>query len=185
MSALPPRAAPLEVADWDSATKDALARWMPPMNFHKTMAHNSATLRGWIGFGNHILFENLLSRREREIVILRIAATLGCAYEWGAHRRFTLAEDLMTAEEADRLASPLAPDHWDVREAALVAATDDLLVDRRIGDAAWEALAGHGFTPAHFIDLIYLAGEFIMVAMFLDSFRVPLEDGFVAIPGRQ
>ncbi len=179
-----PRFPPLEPVDWDDATHTALERWQPAMNFHKTMAYNSRTLSQWIGFGNHILFDNLLGEREREIVILRVAANLDCAYEWGAHRRFTLTQKLMTVEEADRLAFPLVNDDWNAREAALIEAVDGLQGEGAIGDVAWQALAVAGFTPAHYIDLIYLVGEFVMVGTFMKSFRVPLEDGFEPISGR-
>jgi 4-carboxymuconolactone decarboxylase len=102
-----PRIPPLEPANWAEETHVALERWQPPMNFHKTMAHNPRTLSEWIGFGNHILFDNLLDAREKEIVILRVAANLDCAYEWGAHRRFSLEHALMTEVEADALAAPI------------------------------------------------------------------------------
>jgi hypothetical protein len=69
-----------------------------------------------------------------------------------------------------------------VREGALIAAVDDLRTDGAIGDAAWNTLDASGFTAAHFIDLIYLVGEFVMVGMFMKSFRIALEDGFVPIP---
>lgn len=182
MNQLPPRVPPLEPADWADDARQALERWMPPMNFHKTMAHNPRTLKEWIGFGNHILFDNLIEARQREIVILRVAANLDCAYEWGAHRRWTIAEGWMTPVEADRLAFPLVAADWSPHEAALIAATDDLQKNGGIGDDAWSALAATGFTPAHFIDLIYLAGEFMMVGMFMKSFRIALEDGFEPIP---
>lgn len=182
MTQLPPRVAPLESADWDEQTWTALERWQPPMNFHKTMAHNSDTLSKWVGFGNHILFDNLLQLREREIVILRIAANLDCAYEWGAHRKFAIAQEALTPAEADQLAFPVVAADWSVREIALIAAVDDLQRNGGIGDAAWAALTEQGFTPSWFIDLIYLAGEFIMVGMFMKSFRIALEDGFVPIP---
>lgn len=184
MTQAPPRFPPLEPAEWNEETHAALERWQPAMNFHKTMAHNSRTLKEWIGFGNHILFDNLLEMRQKEIVILRVAANLDCAYEWGAHRRFSIAEGVLTPEEADRLAFPLDPAQWTPREAALIQATDDIRADGAIGDAAWRALLQSGFTAAHFIDLIYLVGEFVMVANFMKSFRIPLEDGFVPIPGR-
>jgi alkylhydroperoxidase family enzyme len=177
-----PRVKPLEPADWDPETFKALERWQPPMNFHKTMAHNPRTLSGWIDFGNHILFDNLMQVREREIVILRVAANLDCAYEWGAHRKFAIAQDALTAEAADRLAYPLDEADWTRREAALITAVDDIRRDGGIGDTAWSVLADEGFTPAWFIDLIYLVGEFVMVGTFMKSFRIALEDGFVPIP---
>ncbi len=177
-----PRVPPTDPSDWTEETKKALERWQPPMNFHKTMAHHPRTLGAWIGFGEYILFDNLLPPREREIVILRVAANLDCAYEWGAHRKYTLSLALMAEPEIDLLAAPLQPAQWKTKEAALIAAVDGLQRDGAIGDEAWATLSAEGFTPAHFIDLIYLAGEFIMVAMFMKSFRVALEDGFVPIP---
>ncbi len=177
----PPRIPPLEPAQWNEEAHKALARWQPPMNFHKTMAHNPRTLSRWIEFGNHILFDNLLSVREREIVILRVAANLDCAYEWGAHRRYSLAEACLSAGEVDRLAFPLERSQWSVREAALIEATDDLQKVGAIGDGAWNALS-RDFTPAHFIDLIYLVGEFMMVGMFMKSVRMEVEEGFAPIP---
>jgi alkylhydroperoxidase family enzyme len=154
------------------------------MNFHKMMAHNPRTLKEWIGFGNHILFENLLEPREREIAILRVAATVTCQYEWGAHRRYTLAQGWMSAMEIDRLAFEARASDWSEHEGALIAAVDGLQsADGTIGDESWSVLATR-FGPSHFIDLIYLVGEFRMVATFMKSFRVPLEDNFEPIPTR-
>lgn len=176
-----PRVAPLEPEAWSDEVRKALERWQPPMNFHKTMAHHPRTLREWIGFGEHILFDNLLAPREREIVILRVAANLRCDYEWGAHKRYTLAENLMTAEEIARLAEPLIRNEWTDHEAALIAATDDLQRDGAIGDEAWNILS-RTYSPAHFIDLIYLVGEFIMVGMFMKSFRIERDQGLEPLP---
>ncbi|WP_156680284.1 carboxymuconolactone decarboxylase family protein [Sphingomonas profundi] len=182
MAAAPPRVPPIEPGDWTDETRAALEKWQPPLNFHKTMAHNPRTLANWIGFGQAILWDNLLSRRERELAILRVAAQIRCDYEWGAHKRFTLAEGLASEAEVARLASPIDPAEWSPFEAALIAATDDLLRDGGIGDTAWAGLAER-FTPAHYIDLIYLVGEFVMVGMMMKSFRIELDEGFERLPG--
>ena len=179
----PPRIAPLDPAEWSDVAHLALERWRPPMNFHKTMAHNPATLAAWIGFGNHILFDNLLEPRDREIVILRVAASMACEYEWGAHRRFTLAQGLMAPAEVDRLAFAIEPCDWSPQDRVLIAAVDNLNRKGAIGQRAWNALA-KSYSPAHFVDLIFLVGEFRMVAMLMKSFRIPLEDGFEPIPTR-
>jgi len=178
-----PRILPLEPEDWTPETTAALARWQPPMKFHKTMAHNPRTLANWIGFGEHILFDNLLPPREREIAILRIAARLACDYEWAAHRRLTLDQGWMREDEVDRVAFAIDPAEWTAHEAALIAAVDGIRDEGEIGDEAWRVLA-ESFTPAHFIDLIYLVGEFAMVATFMKSFRIEMEDGFAPIPRR-
>ncbi|WP_310531275.1 carboxymuconolactone decarboxylase family protein [Novosphingobium sp.] len=179
-----PRFPPLEPKDWAQEVHTALERWQPAMKFHKTMAHNPQTLREWIGFGNHILFDNLLSQREREIAILRLAANRQCQYEWGAHYRFTVAEGLMTVGDARALAFPIKAADWSAHEAALISAVDDLCASGEIADPVWSVLA-QTYSAAHFIDLIYLVGEFMMVAMFMQSFRIELEDGFEPIPTEQ
>lgn len=176
-----PRFPPLEPAQWTEEVHTALERWQPAMKFHKTMAHNPRTLGEWIGFGNHILFDNLLPRRECEIAILRVAANRRCQYEWGAHYRFTVNEGLMTPGDARALAFPIETARWSAHEAALIAAVDDLCATGEIGDASWATLA-QTYTAAHFIDLIYLVGEFMMVAMFMQSFRIECEEGFEPIP---
>ena len=88
---------------------------------------------------------------------------------------------MLSETEADRLAFPVRPTDWAPREAALIEAVDDLKRQSAIGEGAWQALVGE-LGPAGLIDLIYLVGEFSMMAMFMKSFRIDLEDGFVPIP---
>ena len=82
------------------------------------------------------------------------------------------------------LAFAIDPAVWSRHDAALIAAVDALCVSGEIGDTAWATLS-ETYSAAHFIDLIYLVGEFMMVAMFMQSFRIESEDGFELIPTAQ
>ncbi len=177
-----PRIPPLEPDQWSEEARAALKNWDPPLNFHKTMAHNPTTLKNWIGFGEGILFDNLLDLREREIVILRVAYNMHCEYEWGAHAAFAKREGCLNDEELTRLCEGHRHPEWRRSESALIAAVDDLTGNGGIGDDAWDRLM-QDYTPAHIIDLIYLAGEFIMVGMFMKSFKLIPEPGFEPFPG--
>jgi 4-carboxymuconolactone decarboxylase len=177
----PPRLAPLEEPQWNEEVRAALKNWSAPFNFHKTMAYNPVTLKEWIPFGEAILFRNALPPREREIVILRVAYNLRCDYEWGAHASFSLREKWLNEAELARLAHQVPDAQWTESEAALIRATDDIVYRGEIGDAQW-AMLSNTFTPAQLIDLIFVAGNFMMLASFMKSFRIPLDAGLHPFP---
>jgi len=176
-----PRIAPLEPEQWSEEVRAALKNWDPPLNFHKTMAHNPTTLKNWIGFGEGILFENLLNLREREITILRVAYNMRCEYEWGAHAAYARREGCLNDEELSQLCLGAKATGWHPSEAALIAAVDDLTSAGGISDESWDRLSVH-YSPAHIIDFIYLVGEFMMVGMFMKSFKLTPDPGFDPFP---
>ncbi|HTN99478.1 MAG TPA: carboxymuconolactone decarboxylase family protein, partial [Microthrixaceae bacterium] len=55
------------------------------LNLFKTLANHPKLMRSWLRFGGQLLQRSTLSDRERELVILRVAARCGSAYEWGQH----------------------------------------------------------------------------------------------------
>lgn len=53
--------------------------------------------RGWLGFAAQLMPFGRLPAAERELVILRVAALRGCAYEWRHHERLGLRAGLSAA----------------------------------------------------------------------------------------
>jgi 4-carboxymuconolactone decarboxylase len=170
----------LEPAQWSPQAGETLKRWNPPFNIHKALANAPALMGAWIGFGNHILFNSLLPAREREIVILRIAWNARCAYEWGQHARVAAMVGMDRAE-VDRI--PHGPDAtgWSAHDAALIRATDTLQSCQDITDGDWAVLK-ETFSDEQMIDLIFLTGEFVLVAMALKALRVPPDAGLEPLP---
>ncbi|MBI3199122.1 MAG: carboxymuconolactone decarboxylase family protein, partial [Rhodospirillales bacterium] len=84
-----PRIAPAE-APYPPAIAAALDRIMPkgvePLVLFRTMAKSPRVFEKM--FAGGLLDKSPLSLRQREIVIDRTTARLGCEYEWGVHIDF-------------------------------------------------------------------------------------------------
>jgi alkylhydroperoxidase family enzyme len=121
-----------------------------------------------------------LSPRVREIVILRVAWRVGSVYEWGQHVRIGLASGL-SQDEIDSLATDDAGAAWSDEERLAVTATDELMADVDLTDATWDAaLATWG--EQDLMELIILAGNYRMLAGFLNAARVELDEGLEGFP---
>jgi alkylhydroperoxidase family enzyme len=177
MTTSTPRIPPLEADQWDATAQELMAR-LPPFNVFKTFANHSALMQRWGVFARHVLRQSTLTARDRELLILRIGWLCRCAYEWGQHvleaRRANLSD-----EEIRRVqAGPDAPG-WSDAERLLLAATDELHANSRIGDATWQGLAAH-FNTQQLMDIVFTVGQYNMVSMALNSFGVQPD---VGLPG--
>jgi alkylhydroperoxidase family enzyme len=114
-----------------------------------------------------------LSRRESEIVILRVAHLTHSAYEFEHHvrmgRRAGLGE-----EEIDRITRPMGEGRWSPRESAILIAVDRLHSERDLDEATWESLRAQ-LDERECIELLMLAGHYEMLSTFLNTLRVPLD----------
>jgi alkylhydroperoxidase family enzyme len=116
-----------------------------------------------------------LPARDRELLILRTAWLCQAEYEWAQHRLISLKAG-MTEEEIDRCRAGPDADGWKSTDAALLRAADDLHAKQRISDANWEALA-QTYNDQQMMDIVFAVGQYTLVAMAMNSFGVPLDDG--------
>ena len=145
----------------------------PPLNIFRTLGRDPALFRAWLVYSSRLLTRGRLPRRDTELVILRVAATCGSGYEWRQHVRIGLRSGL----SEDEVAGAAGGDHvFSARQAALVAATDDLLRARQLGDATWAALTQH-LGEQEVIELCLLVGHYQGLATALGGLGVPLEAG--------
>jgi alkylhydroperoxidase family enzyme len=175
----PQRLEGLSDADMSSAARDALQAWWPPFNIHRVLAHHPETLNSWIGFGTHILRNNRLDPRLREIAVLRVAWNARSDYEWGQHSGLWLRLGFPEAE-LERIAR--GPDAgWPPLEAAILRSVDEMMRESGVSDAVYAVLAEH-LDEQELLDLVFLVGEFIIVALILNVFRVKPDDGLRSRP---
>jgi alkylhydroperoxidase family enzyme len=174
-----PRIPPLPPAEWDGELREQLevlsAAWGRPLNIFGTVAHHPVLFRRWMAFGTQVLLRSALPPRERELVILRVGWRCRAPYEWGQH--VVIARDSgVTDEEIARVgAGPDAPG-WSPVEAALLRAADELHDDKMVSDRTWSLLQAH-FDARQLLDLLFLVGQYEMVAGVLNSLRVQRDDG--------
>jgi alkylhydroperoxidase family enzyme len=184
-----PRIRPLPPDEWPEAMREALAALRPPeprhplpapradrpkgLNVLGTLARHPALTRAYHTFNGHVLFASTLSIRQRELLVLRVAAVRESAYEWAQHvvlARDAGLDDVEIARIAD---GPDAPG-WSPLDAAMVRAVDELVGDATIGDTTWEVLARELDEP-QLMDLVFTVGAYDLLAMALRSFRVELD----------
>ena len=178
-----PRLAPLSNENAPEEAQEILANW--PYNLHRTLAHNVPILTKWMPYAEHILRNNSLPEREREIAILRVAWNTQSAYEWGLHARLARSIGFSDADMENIARGTLRTSnnsgHWTDVEAALIDAVDDIMHDWKIGDDAWEVLAAE-FSEPQLIDFLFVTSQFILVAVTLRSLQVSLEPGIESLP---
>ena len=187
------RVPPLLPADWNDAVMDALSAFPSGRDFVMNgwkaggqgvrgmhglglTLHYPALSKAFLTFNNHVATGSTLSRRIREILILRISWLRRAEYEFLQHvvlgRRAGLSD-----EDIDRISrGPDAPGWADPIDAELVRAVDELHEDARIKDATWSKLSAQ-FNRDQLMDLVFCVGCYDLLAMVFKTFGAQLEPG--------
>ena len=173
-----PRIQPSEAGDWNQeqrALMEKMEKGVGPINIMRTLVRHEKLLKRWLPFTNHILFKSTISRRERELLILRTAWDTQAVYEWAQH--VVIARDAgITDGEIARVREGSGADGWSASERALLAAADELIADKMVGNETWAALSEH-YSEEQLMDVIFTVGNYTTVAMALNSIGVQLDEG--------
>jgi AhpD family alkylhydroperoxidase len=185
-----PRLAPLPPREWPDEMRVALAALRPPaprhplpprdpgrpkgLNVLGTLAHHPALTRAFHTFNGHVLFGTTLTPRQRELLVLRVAAVRRADYEWAQH--VVQARDAgLDDDEIARVAAGADAPGWSNLESALVRAVDELVAEAAITDGTWAVLAGE-LDEQQLMDVVFTVGAYDLLAMALRSFGVELDE---------
>ncbi|WP_426363941.1 carboxymuconolactone decarboxylase family protein [Streptomyces sp. E-08] len=185
-----PRIEPL-VPPYDPEVDRALRRWMPPGVPHEPLRlfrvlHRSPDLASrMFALGAGLLGHGLLPAADRELVIARVTARAGCAYEWGVHAA-TLApraglgpDQLRATTDTD----PASTGSLTGRQTALLAAVDELHDTARLSEPAWDALRAH-YEDEQLLELLVLAGWYRTISYLANGLLVEEEAWAAPFPTR-
>lgn len=179
------RIPPLATEDWSAEITEFFAGFRSSVASQNTEKPKGANLLGtlarypglakpFITFNQHLLAGSSLSKRHREILILRVANKRSCTYEYAQH--VLLARDAgVTDTEIDQISVGSTTTGWTAFEAALLDAVDQLLDTGIISDYTWAILSAQ-FKEQQLMDVVFTVGTYAMVAMALRSFGVELDD---------
>jgi alkylhydroperoxidase family enzyme len=183
-----PRIEPVPRKDWPDAMYDALAAMQPPVpryrpagredrpqagNTLDTFALHPALTQAFLTFNGHVLYATTLTERQREILVLRVAARRKSAYLWAQHL-FLGRDGGLTDEEMARIAfGPDAP-FFEPLETALIRCVDELVDDGVIGDDTWQVLAAD-LDAQQLLDVVFTVGCYNTVAWFFRSFDLEVD----------
>jgi alkylhydroperoxidase family enzyme len=182
------RIPPVPIKEWPPEMREALAAFVPPVRRHPepvregrpkgretlgAFAHHPELARAFFTLNGHVLWASTLTTRQREIVVLRIAARRRSAYLWAEHL-FAGRDAGLTDEEMARIAfGPEAP-FLEPLEQALLRAVDELVDDGAISGETWSALAAE-LDVKQLLDLVFTAGTYETVAWFFRSLDLEVD----------
>lgn len=144
------------------------------MNGVGAMLRHPTLAKAFLTFNNHVAMASTVSKRIRELLILRVGWLRGAEYEFQQHVILGLRAGL-TEAEIDRLTYGPDAEGWDAVDAALLRATDELVADAFIKDDTYAVLAQH-FNTEQLLDIVFAIGCYEMLAMVFNTFQVPFEE---------
>jgi 4-carboxymuconolactone decarboxylase len=177
-----PRIPPVE-PPFDPEVAEELARWMPrntpipPLALFRTLARHLPLAEAMLPLGKYLLGRTAtLGTREREIVIQRVCARLGCEYEWGVHATIFGAAAGLDARTMNATVLGRPDDAvWRPADALLVRLVDELHYGAVVSDALWTELAAH-FSPQQLLEVLVLAGWYHVIAFVANGAHVAREE---------
>ena len=126
-------------------------------------------------FAGGFLDKSPFSLRQREILIDRTTARLGCEYEWGVHAAlFGKRVDFGETELAALVHGSADAPCWAPDEQALIALVDDLVDHHMIRPQTWQAASQH-FDEAQLLEAIAITGFYHMISFLCRGLELPLE----------
>jgi alkylhydroperoxidase family enzyme len=188
----PPRLSPLLPPDWDGTVLDAASAFPHARDFvlknyqDRTGAargahgvgvilQHPALAKAFLTFNNHVAIASSLSKRIRELSILRISWLRRSEYEFVQHVVLGRNAGLSDAEIERVQAGPEASG-WDPIDADVLRAVDELYASARIQDRTWSRLSEH-LSTMQLMDLVFVIGCYDTLAMVFKTFGVQLEPG--------
>ncbi|MGX9888359.1 carboxymuconolactone decarboxylase family protein [Streptomyces sp. NPDC002276] len=171
-------------------TDRALRRWMPPGVAHeplmlfKVLERHPELASRMRALGAGLLVHGRLSAADRELVIARVCARAGCAYEWGVHMAAYAEAAQLTPEQVTLTATGTPDDPaWSPRQTALLRAVDELDAGARLSDPVWSGLREHLDEPEA-LELLVLAGWYRTIAYVANGVGIAPEPWALALPER-
>ncbi|MEI2700486.1 MAG: carboxymuconolactone decarboxylase family protein [Microthrixaceae bacterium] len=133
-------------------------------NLFLTLGRHRRLFRGWLHFAGTLMPGGRLSRRETEMVILRVAHGRRCDYELAHHRHLGARAGLTTGDIGLLGTDEAAEDpRWSRSERDLLRAVDQLLDTHDVDDECWDALR-RSYDERQLIELVMLVGHYEMLA---------------------
>ena len=175
------RLCPLPADQWDDAARHAVSGMLPEERRNpegagtllSTLVRHPQLTRAYLKYSTYLLYGSTLPPRVREQVILRVAHRRGCTYEWSHHVEMGKKIGLT---DADIEAAQTGQSN-DAFDSALMNAVDELDEKSNISDQTW-AVLGERLDEQQRMDLVFTIGNYIALAMALNTFGVEVEDDF-------
>lgn len=183
------RIEPIPFGDWSADMRAAVSALAPadprhPLRRNKnrpkaenalgTLAHHPTLAKAFFTLNGHLMMTTTLSERQRELLVMRVAALRKSGYEWAQHYFIAREIGLDAAEIAHIAYGPDAP-YWAPIDAALIRAADELIADGEISATTWTTLTSE-LDTRQILDVIFTVSGYDAFARMLASCQVALDE---------
>jgi alkylhydroperoxidase family enzyme len=178
-----PRIVPIEAPDHEQTELLAKTFLRPdgsPLNLFSTLARHPRLMKRMNALGGVFMAHASIPTRDRELVILRVAARTRSRYEFAQHAEIS-ARDGITEAQLQAVVGDPDEGGWDAGDRLLLRFVDELVEHDAVGAETWAALSAR-FDDAQLLELVCLVGYYRMIAGYLRSVLVQTEPGVVT-PG--
>ncbi|MBW2053412.1 MAG: carboxymuconolactone decarboxylase family protein [Deltaproteobacteria bacterium] len=145
-------------------------------NLFLMVGHSTAVSREFIRYGDRLLFKSDLDDRFRELAIIRVSQICSSRYEWAHHVPIALRAGI-TIEQIEGMENWKASDLFSDEDKVILAFTEQVMKDSRPSEETFAAAASL-LDPASLVELTLSIGHWSMVAKFLNTFQIEVEDDF-------
>ncbi|MEY2944092.1 MAG: hypothetical protein RLY97_2106 [Pseudomonadota bacterium] len=167
--------------EWTDPAREVMAFWGEPnaweegskTNIMNMMANHPDLGMAYSLFGKHIMITNTTPLRARELITMRVAWLVKSEYEWHNHVGYCLNLGMSLDEIAAIKTGADAP-NWNVEDAVVLRAVDELVLGNDLCDATWDALGGF-FDKRQKMDLVLMVGHYVMTSWLITAVRMPLD----------
>jgi alkylhydroperoxidase family enzyme len=176
----PARMPQLAPEDFSEQVKEMFARWKegsfkdaeanPVL---RTFAHAPRTAELFSALNVHLLVTNSVPLRQRQIAIMRTAWLCKARYMWSSHLRTSMSFGL-EPELFKPIQVGAGDPYFTEFERSIIRATEDLVADRLISDANWQALSAE-WSHQQLIDFMFTVGAYVLTAGVMRSTGVERE----------
>lgn len=166
-------------AQWTDQQKVVMGDLIRPdgsaPNVIATFVRHPQLCQAWIAFSRMLLRHGLLSDRDREIIILRIAWRTNSVYEWRQHA------GRIDDETLESLSGPSSAKIWSDSERDLIRSVDEFCESEFIGDPNWSNLAQH-YDDQELLEVVFLCSTYRALSSMLNILGVEPDTDAPPIP---
>ncbi|RAU92284.1 carboxymuconolactone decarboxylase family protein [Mycobacterium colombiense] len=146
------------------------------LNVYRALANAEKVFTGWMVAGDAALSSPVLPRRLRELIVLRTASLMDCAYELGQHKDVAQTVGVDRTEiDAVTSESDWQTGQFDATELAVLELTTELVTTRRVAEPLFQKVHTALGSEAT-VEALMVIGRYAGLALMLNALDVDLDE---------
>lgn len=174
---------PRQENDWNESQamifnflKDSDTENKKPLNMLGTVAHHEKLFDVFMPMASLLGADTLVSRRQLELLALRVIWRAGSVYEWAHHYDYGIEAGL-TEAEIQLLLQEAISDEWSEVDKLLIRAADELVMGHAAKPATLAGLRLH-FNDAEIVEILFLVNQYNGLSKVANTLGIQPEAGY-------